>query len=110
MDTTYSFGTIKLLGEHHQTVRVKSREPITLTGYQTITETYPDMIVTHTFKPETCVAEDQDAEGWRYKWYTLAEHSKHIDRSPAAVKMAEQNAANLEYICMMTDIELPEGE
>lgn len=108
METSYSFGTMKLLGEERRIVRVKSREPIALSGYQTVTETYPDMIVTHMFKPETCVAEDTDMDGWYYKWYTLAEHSKHIDRSPAAVQMVQQSTTNLENALCDLDVSIEE--
>lgn len=108
-NTTYSFGTMKLLGVEKEVVRVKSDEPIQLsTGYSAIVENYPDMIVTHNFYAQDCVAEDRDTEGNYYKWYLITEHSKNVDRSPAAVRLAKQNAANLEYVCMMADIELPE--
>lgn len=106
--TVYSFGTMTIMGEDCQVVRVKSKEPVELpAGYNTIVEEYPDMIVTHDFKVTGCIAEETDADGNFYKWFTIVEHSRVIDRSPAAVHMAEQNAANLDYVCMMAGIDLP---
>ena len=90
--TQYSFGVMKLMGEEQQVLRVKSKDPITLTPgrYHTVTEEFPDMTVTHNFKVDYIVAEDSDADGYVYKWFALKEHHTATD-----------------YVCMMAGIDLP---
>lgn len=107
--TQYSFGVMKLMGEEQQVLRVKSKDPITLTPgrYHTVTEEFPDMTVTHNFKVDYIVADDSDADGYVYKWFALKEHHTATDRSPKAIQLSEQNAANLDYVCMMAGIDLP---
>lgn len=65
------------------------------------------MTVEHTFRVEQVLKEDTDREGNAYRWYVLAEHSTATDRSPAALLLGRQNAANLDYLSMMSGIDLP---
>lgn len=103
----YSFGVTKLDGEEREFVRVKSEAPIDIApGLHSVVEEYPDSIVTHEFRITEQFKEDVSG-GIYYKWYLLGSHSRTIDRSPVAVRMAEQNAANLDYLSMMAGIDLP---
>lgn len=65
------------------------------------------MTVEHAFRVEQVLKEDTDREGNAYRWYVLAEHSTATDRSPAALLLGRQNAANLDYLSMMAGIDLP---
>lgn len=65
------------------------------------------MTVEHSFCVERIVKEDTDREGNIYRWYVLAEHSTATDRSPAALLLCKQCAANLDYLSMMAGIDLP---
>lgn len=106
----YSFGVMKIAGEEVEFVRVKSTSPDSLTpGFHSVVEEYPDSIITHEFKVREQF-DAKEAEGEYYKWYLLESHNRTIDRSPAAIRMAAQNAANLDYLSMMAGIDLPESE
>lgn len=108
--TMYSFGTMKIDGEEQRIVRVKSAEPVDLPAgvYHTTVEKFSDMTVTHDFKVRRSIKTDTDAAGNHYAWYELAEDVKTIDRSPAAASKAAQNAANIDYLSMMSGIDLPD--
>lgn len=107
---TYDFGTRCIDGIERHTLRTKTAGgPCNLTPgrFYTVTERYPDMTVEHTFRVEQVLKEDTDREGNAYRWYVLAEHSTATDRSPAALLLGRQNAANLDYLSMMAGIDLP---
>lgn len=110
MAIQYLFSNMKLGGEESHVLRVKSPEPVDLPigVYLSTTERSADMEVHHDFKVSGLLKKDTDAEGNHYAWYTLSEHVKSIDRSPAAAAAAAQNAANIDYISMMSGIDLPE--
>lgn len=106
----YDFGVMCLSGIERQTLRVKSTGgPCDLTPdrFYTVTEHYPDMTAEHSFRIERMMKEDTDREGHTYRWYVLAEHNTSTDRSPAALMLGKQNAANLDYLSMMSGIDLP---
>ena len=106
----YDFGVMCLDGIERQTLRVKATNgPCDLTPgrFYTVTERYPDMIVEHNFRIEKVLKEDTDREEHTYRWYVLAEHNTSSDHSPAALLLGRQNAANLDYLSMMSGIDLP---
>lgn len=106
----YDFGTRCIDGIERHTLRTKTAHgPCDLTPGRiyTVTEHYPDMTIEHTIRVERVVKEDTDREGNVYRWYVLAEHSTATDRSPAALLLGKQCAANLDYLSMMAGIDLP---
>lgn len=105
----YVFGVMKIDGHEEQIVRVKSDTEATLHEgcYYEIVDESGDMIVTNTFKAGRLIESKTDSNMNHYSWYRITEHIKTIDRSPAAAKAAEQNAALIDYISMMTGIDLP---
>lgn len=42
-----------------------------------------------------------------YRWYQLDYFSKSVDRSPEVKSEADQNAANIDYLAMMSGIDIP---
>lgn len=111
MGILYQFGSMKIAGEERHILRVKSEDPIDLPAgvYLSTVEKSFDMEVTNRFKISGKIAESEDRDGNHYVWYTLSEHTKTIDRSPAALAASRQNYALIDYLSMMSDIPLPEG-
>lgn len=109
MDPQYQFGNVKINGEEHHTLRVKSSEAVDLEigVYHSIVEKGAEMVVSHEFKISQLLKRDTDPEGNNYVWYVLSEHVKTIDRFPAAAAATAQNTANIDYLSMMADIDLP---
>lgn len=110
---TYMFSYIKRGGKEVPFVRlqstIESEVSLPIGSHQTIqisseTDTVTnDFIVGNSFKEET-VGE------FYYKWYFIENYVKTIDRTPELKKTEEQNAANLDYIMMMTGIDIPEED
>ncbi len=48
--------------------------------------------------------------GFFYKWYKLESVLVETDHTARIAEKAEQNAANLDYVCMMAGVELPNME
>lgn len=71
----YTFGTIN----SEEYVRVKGIDnEFVLSGFQTISTTYPDCIITHNFKVRRLLKRTDN-----YIWYIIDNHTKYIDKSPA---------------------------
>lgn len=109
MKEQYRFGNIKIQGEECYVLRIKSSDLVErpIGVYQSITERSSEVEITHNFKIATIIKRDVDTENNHYVWYGLSEYVKNIDRSPGAIAVADQNAANIDYLSMMAGIELP---
>lgn len=71
----YTFGTIN----SEEYVRIKGIDSeFVLSGFQTVTTTYPDCIITHNFKVRRLLKRTDN-----YIWYIIDNHTKYIDKSPA---------------------------
>jgi hypothetical protein len=102
---------MKIDGEERHVLCVKSNEPVNLPigVYQTVKEKSTGVEITYTVKLSGLIKRSKDAEGNCYAWYTLSEYARTADGSLAAKEAAEQNAANIDYLSMMTGIDLPDG-
>lgn len=69
-----------------------------------------DMVVRHTFRIVTCIKRSMDAENNYYAWYEVKDYSSAPDYTPGMEQHMAKLAANMDYISMMADIELPEVE
>lgn len=77
--------------------------------HQSIVIEQPDIIYAYEFVVKNPIKTEFNGEHY-YQWYQLEYLSKSIDRSPAVKTQAEQIAANLDYLSMMTDIDIPTEE
>ena len=77
---------------------------------KTIVIEQPDIIYEYNFVVKCPIKSEEDMEHNFYAWYQLENFSKSIDRSPAVKQAAEQNAANIDYLSMMSGIDLPDEE
>jgi hypothetical protein len=103
---------MKINGEEQHILCVKSDEPVDIPVgvYQSIIEKSASAETSHSFKVSSLIQTKTDDEGNHYAWYLLSEYVLSVDRSPAAAAEASQNAANIDYLSMMTGIDLPEQE
>lgn len=67
-----------------------------------------DMVVRHTFRIVTCIKRSMDAENNHYAWYEVKDYSSAPDYTPGMEQHMAKLAANMDYVCMMADIDLPE--
>lgn len=74
-----------------------------------VTIKQPDMILNYEFVVKCPIKSEQSGE-YYYAWYQLENLSKSIDRSPEVKTEADQNAANIDYLSMMTGIDIPSNE
>jgi hypothetical protein len=95
----YIFGN----GVSSEVLKTKGSEFTDLDGWQEVVQEYPDAIRTDRFRVAQKTGEAEDVEGNKYTWYEIDRHNTILDRSP----MLE---AKLDYLGMMTGIDLEEEE
>lgn len=108
MNTEYRFGTEDNGKGERYIVRVKGDAEIELPigCFQTRVEEYPDMSVTHDFKPDELIKRATDSEGNHYAWYFISDYHKTVDHVPAVNSEIAQINANIDYLSMMMDIDM----
>lgn len=89
---------------------IESETNLTIGTHQHIAIKQPDIIYEYDFVVKNRIKEETDTEGNHYAWYQLDYLSKSVDRTPSAKSVAEQNAANIDYLSMMSGIDLPDEE
>ena len=110
---TYMFSYIKRGGKEVPFIRlqstIESEVSLPIGSHQTVRIESETDTVTHDFIVANDVKEETVGE-YYYKWYFIESYVKTIDRTPELKKAEEQNAANIDYVCMMLDVELPNEE
>lgn len=118
----YLFGTMKINNAIRRILRTKAAPGEDTTEYEpgkyyVHSESYPDVTLTDNFKVDSKHLEKTDSEGNKYVWYILSEYSRNIDRSPSVqIGVNEnksginRNSANIDYVAMMADINIPTDE
>lgn len=78
-------------------------------GFVDVEREYPDCVITDRFKVtshyETKIGED----GKVYDWYTISDHLRYIDKSKVSEAKNEKTQALVDYIAMMTDVDIPQA-
>ena len=103
MEYNFSFDDNKIL-------RVKSKTPIYLSGYQTYKEELQEFDIIHSFRIISLYKEDVDSEGNFYHWYYIDDYFKAIDCSSSLRKENEELKSKIDYLSMMTEIDIPKEE
>lgn len=94
-----------------EVLKVKGDAHTDLTGYQEIEVKYPDQTITDKFRVVRKLDSQEDAEGNCYDWYEIDRHNRTVDKSGPIAEAGARNAANIDYLSMMSGIELPgEGD
>lgn len=102
----YVFGT----KDDMEILKVKSDYVTGLSGYQQIIQRFPAETITDNFRVVRKMESKTDAVGNVYDWYEIDRHYRVVDKSTALKQAEEKNAANIDYLSMMVDVELPGGE
>lgn len=96
----YSFGE---LGQCEY-VRVKgASDGVKLDGFCTVKQTYFDSEVTDRFRVKSELKRTDD-----YVWYLIDNHVRVIDKTPLIKAENEKLAALIDYLAMMTDVDIPQ--
>lgn len=93
-----------------EVLKTKGSKRSDLTGYNQIERTYPGQTITDNFRVVRKLNSKEDVEGNCYDWYEIDRHYRTIDRTAPLQEANERNAANIDYLSMMMDVELPGEE
>ncbi len=99
----YVFGT---QGEI-EVLKVKGDAHTDLTGYQEVVREYPDQTITDNFRVVRKLDSQEDGDGNCYDWYEIDRHNRTVDRTAPIAEAGARNAANIDYLSMMSGIDLP---
>ncbi len=100
----YVFGT---QGEM-EVLKIKGDAHTDLTGYHQIEQKYPDQTIADSFHVLRKLYSQEDAAGNCYDWYEIDRHNRIVDKSGPIAEAGAKNAANIDYLSMMSGIDLPE--
>lgn len=78
-----------------------------LSGWQEVNQEYPNQTVTDRFHVLSKLHSTEDAAGNCYDWYEIDRHSRTTDKSGPVAAAEARNAANIDYLSMMSGIDLP---
>ncbi len=99
----YVFGTE---GEI-EVLKTKGDSHTDLTGYQEVVREYPGEKITDNFRVVRKIDSTEDGEGNCYDWYEIDRHRRETDRTGPVAEAEAKNAANIDYLGMMSGIDLP---
>lgn len=102
-NTEYTFGILN----ENEVVMTKGSSHTDLSGFQQTERTFPDQTITDSFRVIKKEWSSEDSEGNCYDRYVIDRHYRVIDKTKGVRAELAQTAANLDYLCMMTDISLP---
>ena len=102
----YVFGT----NGEIEVLKTKGSTHTDLTGFQQIVREYPGEKITDNFRVVRKLDSQEDVGGNCYDWYEIDRHNREIDRTGPLAEATAKNTANIDYIGMMTGVELPENE
>ena len=91
-------------------LKVKGDTHTDLTGFQEVEQKYPDQTVTDSFRVVRKLDSQEDTAGNCYDWYEIDRHSRTADKTGPLAASAAQNAVNIDYLSMMSGIDLPGTE
>lgn len=102
----YTFGTNGSV----ETLRTKGDSHTGLTGYHQVERAYADQTITDRFRVVDKLDSKEDAEGNCYDWYEIDRHYRLADKTGPVAATGAKNAANIDYLSMMSGIDLPDEE
>lgn len=100
----YVFGTQGEL----EILKTKGNAHTELTGWQQTKREYPDQTITDRFRIVRKLDSTEDAGGDCYDWYEIDRHYRTIDKTGPVAAAEARNSANIDYLSMMSGIDLPE--
>ena len=104
----YIFGTVFRNGTMMENLKIISTSHTDFRGFQQVLREYPDSIITDNFRVVEKYREAEDAGGKTYDWYVIDSHYRVVDKTKPVVEAEARNTANIDYLSMMTGVDLPE--
>lgn len=98
----YVFGTL----DGKEVVSTKGDSHSNLNGFCEIEREYPESTITDRFRVVRRQWTAEDSIGNCYDRYEIDSHYRIIDRSKYTDKQVEQVRADMDFIAMMTDVDL----
>lgn len=102
----YVFGTE---GEI-EVLKTKGGTHSDMTGYQQTVQEFPGEKITDNFRVVRKTGSAEDTEGNCYDWYEIDRHYREIDRTGPVAEREAKNSANIDYLSMMSGIDLPDED
>lgn len=97
----YVFGT---KGEV-EILKTKGDAHSDLTGYHQVERTYPDQVITDSFRIVRKIDSQEDTDGNCYDWYEIDRHFRTADKTGPIAEKAAEDVANLESaMCELDEI------
>lgn len=108
----YVFGIIQREEDesYFENLKVISEEGTNLNGYVEVHRDYADSEILDAFKVVNKYDSQVGIDGMVYDWYEITEHYRNIDKSIKALQENEKLKADIDYICLVSDITLDEEE
>ena len=108
----YIFGIIQREDEdgYFENLKVISNTGTELSGYVEVKRDYSDSEIIDCFRVVKKYDSQTGIDGLIYDWYEIADHYRNIDKTKEALKENEKMKANIDFICMISDITLNEEE
>lgn len=90
-----------------EVLKTKGATHTDLTGFQEVVREYPSEKITDNFRVVRKIGSAEDVEGNCYDRYEIDRHRREIDRTGPVAETGARNAANIDYLSMMSGIDLP---
>lgn len=103
----YIFGISKRFGGLKENLKTISNQHSDLLGYINIIQEYPDGSKVEDRCRIVKKYAEKEASGLCYDWYIIDEHYRSIDNSNKVKKEIDKVSASLDYISMMSGIDIP---
>lgn len=106
----YIYGKSTRNGETRESLKTVGDEHSNLSGYISTVLEFPDgtKITDHCRIVEKYAS--KEASGKCYDWYIIDSHYRETDTTGKTMKAVHQISANLDYISMMSGVEIPGGD
>lgn len=107
---TYIYGTGTRNGHTYENLKTVGTEHSDLSGYISTVRDFPDgtKITDHCRIARKYFSKESGA--LCYDWYEITDHYRETDTTEKMQAKVDQLTANLDYISMMSGVEIPGGE
>lgn len=99
----YVFGT----NNGKEILKTKGDIHSDMTGYQETVREFPRETITDNYRIVRKIDSQEDMGGNCYDWYEIDHHYRVIDASQSALEEIDRNTARIDYVAMMTGVDIP---
>lgn len=85
---------------------IESETKLDIGKHTSVVVEQSDINIFHDFVVKNPIKQEQVGEDY-YRWYQLEYYSKYVDKSPTLQTLLDKSNANLDYISMMSGIDIP---